>query len=201
MNAAAFVLGLGMGLRHAADSDHVAAILNLVDQRGSSVPQALRVAALWGLGHSVTLTGLGAVLVITGLQPPPLAEQLAELMVGLSLILLGAVQLGARPEKPTLAGTGRPVFVGLLHGLAGSGGVTLLAVGSLSNGAGAIAFLLVFSAGTVLGMMGVTLALSLPLRRIGRSPPAVRTGVRLGAAWMGVALGLFMLARTLWPTA
>ncbi len=45
------LLGVGLGLRHATDADHVVVVSALV-QREPGIWRAARVAALWGLGHS-----------------------------------------------------------------------------------------------------------------------------------------------------
>src|ERR1700730_7214074 len=50
--------GFLLGVRHACDADHVVAVTSILD-RTRGLGAALRVGALWGLGHTVTLIGVG----------------------------------------------------------------------------------------------------------------------------------------------
>ena len=56
----------------------------------------------------------------------------------------------------------RPLVVGIVHGLAGSAAVALLVLGTIRDPHWAIFYLLVFGAGTIVGMMLMTLAFSVP---------------------------------------
>jgi sulfite exporter TauE/SafE len=53
----------------------------------------------------------------------------------------------------------RPLIIGVIHGLAGSAAIALLVLGTISNVGWAVAYLLVFGIGTVLGMMLITLTI------------------------------------------
>ena len=82
-------LGLLLGLQHATEADHLAAVASLTT-RGSNLRAAARQGAAWGLGHSLTLLlAGGSVLLIDG----SIGEQVSILLesaVGVMLILLGA---------------------------------------------------------------------------------------------------------------
>ncbi len=82
------VLGLLLGLQHAMEADHVAAVASLTT-RGNSLRDAALQGTAWGLGHSLTLLLVGgSVLLVDGI----IGEQLSLLLesaVGLMLILLG----------------------------------------------------------------------------------------------------------------
>ncbi len=54
----------------------------------------------------------------------------------------------------------RPLLIGIVHGLAGSAAVALLVLTTLQNARWATAYLLVFGAGTIAGMMVITIALA-----------------------------------------
>lgn len=83
------ILGLLLGLQHAVEADHLAAVASLTT-RGSTLRDAARQGTAWGLGHGLTLLLLGGtVLLIDGI----IGEQMSlllESVVGLMLILLGA---------------------------------------------------------------------------------------------------------------
>jgi high-affinity nickel-transport protein len=57
----------------------------------------------------------------------------------------------------------RPLFIGIVHGLAGSAAVALLVLGAINDAPLALAYLLVFGAGTIAGMVLITTALAVPL--------------------------------------
>jgi high-affinity nickel-transport protein len=58
----------------------------------------------------------------------------------------------------------RSIAVGIIHGLAGSAAVALLVLSTIKNPYWAATYLLVFGAGTILGMMGVTVVMTVPFR-------------------------------------
>ena len=57
----------------------------------------------------------------------------------------------------------RPVFIGLVHGLAGSAAIALLVLSTITNPQIAVVYLLIFGLGTILGMMLITTLLGLPI--------------------------------------
>jgi ABC-type nickel/cobalt efflux system permease component RcnA len=57
----------------------------------------------------------------------------------------------------------RPLIIGLVHGLAGSAAVALLVLTTIHNPVWATVYLLIFGAGTMIGMMLMTTAIALPL--------------------------------------
>jgi nickel/cobalt transporter (NicO) family protein len=157
-------LALALGMRHALEIDHVAAVGTLIDQapRPLAVTQ---VAARWALGHAVTLLGAGLILVLTGVRLPSRFEFGAELAVAGLLVALGLLRL--LPRRAVQGGLARGAFaVGLLHGLAGSGPLVLLAVSTLGSGSHALLYLGLVSLGTLLGMLGVAGVFSLPLAHV-----------------------------------
>ncbi len=82
------IIGLMIGMRHALEADHLAAMASLTSRR-QSLADAVQLGGLWGLGHTITLLFFGlAVIVMDVGIPPHLADGL-EMGVGLMLILLG----------------------------------------------------------------------------------------------------------------
>jgi hypothetical protein len=82
------VLGFFIGMRHALEADHVAAISSLAT-RSASRGECIRQGVFWGLGHTFTLFLVGsAVLLLDRALPEKLASGL-ELAVGVMLVLLG----------------------------------------------------------------------------------------------------------------
>ena len=186
-------LGLLLGLKHAVEADHLSTVATLAS-RSSSTRQTVGVATAWGLGHASSLVALGTLLVALGATLPPPVARAFELLVGLILIALGVgVLMRLREKRIHLhvhehGGTrhlhahahelpdavrhdhlhGSPLWrrsllIGGVHGLAGSAAVTVLALPAGSFGL-ALAYLLVFGGGTVLGMVALTLVVSLPMK-------------------------------------
>ena len=85
----------------------------------------------------------------------------------------------------------RPLAVGTVHGLAGSVAVALLVLASITAPAWAVAYLLVFGLGTILGMMVMTIFISLPFTYTG-SFRRLNSGLRLTSGLVSVAFGLFL---------
>jgi len=192
LDLSALVLGLGLGLRHATDADHVAVVSAML-QREPGVLRAMRVAALWGLGHTVSFLALGLLIVLAGFRVPESFERAVELLVAAMLVGLGVWHLargsGANVPKRAISAT-RPMAVGLVHGLAGSAGVALLAGATIRSPLWATLYLALFGVGTVLGMALLTAALSWPIGWTARQQRPWSAWIfRLPGA-LSVALGL-----------
>lgn len=83
------LLGLFLGLRHALEADHVAAVASLSNNK-QSLRHSLKQGAAWGVGHTITLFLFGFIVIFMDtVMPEHLANKL-ELAVGVMLILLGA---------------------------------------------------------------------------------------------------------------
>lgn len=80
--------GLGLGLLHALDADHVMAV-SALSNRKPNLKQTLKFSANWAIGHGSVLIVLG--LLFFGLQVslPESIQKLAESSVGVLLIILG----------------------------------------------------------------------------------------------------------------
>lgn len=81
-------LGFLIGIRHALEADHIAAVSAIVaDSR--SVSQAVRQGTVWGIGHTATLFLLGTIVVVLGTELPRDFAGFLELAVAAMLVLLG----------------------------------------------------------------------------------------------------------------
>lgn len=88
MTFSLLLLGFMFGMRHAVDSDHLAAVASLAT-RSDSMRDTIRQGAAWGLGHTITLLLFGSLVLILDLVMPERMAQILELMVGLMLVVLG----------------------------------------------------------------------------------------------------------------
>jgi ABC-type nickel/cobalt efflux system permease component RcnA len=87
-----FGTALLLGLFHSIDVDHAVAASTVVSGR-PAWPMALRYGLQWGLGHSVAVLLAGVALLGFGVRISARFERIAELGVGILLIVLGALAL------------------------------------------------------------------------------------------------------------
>ena len=182
---ASAALGSLLGMQHAFEPDHLAAVATLMTGERSSA-KAAWLGAWWGLGHTLTLLAAGTALVVLRAEMPAPATEAFELGVVLLLVGFGARAIyqaacGAIPRrthshaKPatsrlvdidrwTLA---RPLLVGAVHGLAGSGALTALVVATLPSTATRLGYLALFGIGSTLGMVALSGLLGWQIARMG----------------------------------
>ncbi len=87
----------------------------------------------------------------------------------------------------------RPLVIGLVHGLAGSAAIALLVLSTIHNPLWAIVYLLIFGGGTMLGMMGMTVAMALPLVYAGDRMPQVSRYLGVASGLVSVCFGCFLV--------
>jgi len=85
-------IGFFLGMRHATDPDHVIAVSTIIS-REPSIGRAGWIGALWGLGHTLTILLVGAVIILFNVAIPTRMGLTMEFAVGLMLILLGILNL------------------------------------------------------------------------------------------------------------
>jgi hypothetical protein len=220
---AAFI-GLGFGLKHALEADHIAAVCALVTRDGG-VLRAAKSGAIWGTGHGAVIVIAGGALVATGASVPgPLAVAL-DAVVAVMLVVLGIAALrGARAghthgrvrvkgerSKPNLlhmhwhstgplsAPIGRPLLVGLIHGASGTAALTLLVASSFHVRSDALAFVVLFGAASVLGMAIAAALLAWPLQKAARHAPDFARMLRSAAGVASIATGFAVFVAAITP--
>ena len=89
-NSILLTLGLGfaLGLKHATEADHLAAVSTIVSER-RSLWESARVGALWGLGHTSSLFVAGLLVIVVGVTIPERVAGFLEFCVALMIITLG----------------------------------------------------------------------------------------------------------------
>jgi sulfite exporter TauE/SafE len=89
--------------------------------------------------------------------------------------------------------TVRPLAIGLVHGLAGSAAVALLVLSTIKSPLWATAYLLVFGFGTMVGMMLMTTAISLPLVYAGNRFLKLNGHLATISGLASMAFGIFLV--------
>lgn len=210
---AILALGFFLGMRHATDSDHVIAVTTIVS-RAKSARAALGVGALWGLGHSATILTVGGGIVLFGWVIPPHLGLSMEMSVAVMLIVLGAINLSGalthieqvahgHPHEPDesaschlhVRGPLRPLVIGVVHGLAGSAAVALLVLTTIKSAGMALVYLAIFGAGTMAGMMLLTLAMALPISAFSQRFKNAEQLMARVTGLVSIGFGLFLAYR------
>jgi hypothetical protein len=203
----ACLLGLANGVRHAMEPDHLAAVSTAVAEL-KSARASVRFAASWGVGHALMLVVVGGALMLLRTRMPPRVEEGFEIGVAVMLIVLGARAIRqasrvAHQHPHAVAGrfAVRPLAIGIVHGLAGSGALTALVVSKAPSIAAGLLFLGLYGAGATLGMAALAGAAGVPLARIARQDRWARRllvavgtlSLLMGIGW-GVAAAMRMSA-------
>lgn len=162
------LLGVLLGLRHALEPDHLAAVSVLITRRRGAVG-GMVLGAAWGIGHALALLAVGCALAAVGGRLPARWGTLFELLVAGMLLLLGMRAMLRRAHDaasaPRAATVGQPLMVGVMHGLAGSGPLTAAALATLPTTATRLSYIALFGLGSVVGMASLSGLVGLPLRR------------------------------------
>jgi hypothetical protein len=187
-----------LGLRHATDPDHLAAVSTLLVSAEHRGRAAARLGAAWGAGHAATLFAFGAPVVLFRAYLPETVQRGAETAIGLLIACL-AVRLLLRWRRNALHASNRTPLgafsVGLLHGIGGSAGVGILLVSTIDGRTLAIGALGILALCTAASMTLLTTGFGLTLARrsLARLAPA------LGIASLTFGLWYALGAQNLLP--
>lgn len=183
-----------VGMRHAFEPDHLLAMSTLVARHDRLRP-ALKDGLLWGLGHTTMLVVFGSLIIFsraTFLQSPYF-----EAVVGLMLIGLGISRLvdknSYRPLQLSKQRAGFAYTVGLVHGLAGSGALVLLVMSEIRQASWAIAYILVFGLGSMLGMLAAAGLMRVPFTSRMRLGRRLQAGAVVLSSVLSIGYGAWMV--------
>jgi ABC-type nickel/cobalt efflux system permease component RcnA len=182
----AFVLGI----KHAVEPDHVIAV-STVATHTKRLWNASLAGLFWGIGHTATLFVVGMVFILVKNGIPEKVAMSLEFLVGVMLVYLGITSLlpygqknihvhehehdgvahkhfhsheriGSHDHQHDGVSYWKSLIIGLVHGLAGSAALvlwTMSVVNSIWEGA---LYILVFGAGTIIGMLLTTTVIGFP---------------------------------------
>lgn len=216
-------LGFLLGLRHALDSDHLAAVSTVLAERPSLLASGA-VGFWWGVGHTLTLLLVGSVVLAWGIRIPDEFELLAESGVAILLIVLGAslalklyrerwhVHSHHHEGEPHIhfhshqrqenhrhqhwmVQSIRPLCIGMAHGLAGSAALMLMILATTKETSVGLLSILVFGVGSIIGMMVIGLTISVPVIYSRSISRRLFMAVQGMASVASVSLGMWMLVK------
>lgn len=191
------ILGLGflIGMQHALEADHIAAVSSIAARR-RNVGNIVRHGLTWGLGHTLTLFVFAGIAILLGRAIPEHISAPMEAAVGVMLVGLGAhvlwrlwrdrvhfhahrhgdvTHLHAHSHaESTIAHQRdthehehgfrwRTLLVGLMHGMAGSAALVVLAASQVANPATGLLYVLLFGVGSMLGMGALSAVIAVPI--------------------------------------
>ena len=186
------LLTIYAGFVHAFEADHLLAVSNIVSQR-NSMRMSMKDGIFWGLGHTSTIFFIGILMIVFKAEISEQYFRYFESLVGLMLVALAIyrmakffrakkiiihahshthdgeehkhlhVHIGEKNKhyhKHSLA-----YSVGLVHGLAGSGALILIAMSQMKSPLDGLFYLLIFGAGCVVGMLVAAGLFSIPFSK------------------------------------
>lgn len=214
------LIGFVLGLQHAVEADHLAAVSTIVSEKKNLWTASL-VGGMWGIGHTISLFAVGVAVIFLKLQISEAVEMKLEAIVGGMLVLLGinALRKLFSAEKIHVHTHGhgerehvhihshareqaevshhrfspRSIAIGMIHGLAGSAALMLLVVPTIASPALALLYILIFGIGSIGGMMAMSFLVGLPLHFTANKFEIVNKGIRLAAGVFSLGLGSFIV--------
>ena len=216
-------LGLLLGFRHAFEPDHLAAVSTLATRQGRLL-DACRLGLAWALGHTASVGVVVGAIILFGWHLPDRLWPAAAFLVALLLIGLGGsvilryargrwhlhahthadgphfhlhshAQGAEHSHSHPQADARRSLGFGLLHGLAGSAAILVLLVAAAPTRTAQLAYFVAFAAGTVIGMLLVSVSLASAVRLASRQGARWATVLHVGSALASVAVGLLVAVR------
>jgi high-affinity nickel permease len=222
------ILGLGflLGMQHALEADHIAAVSSIAARR-THVSDIVKHGLTWGLGHTVTLFVFAGIAILLGRAIPETVAKPIEGAVGIMLIGLGAHVLwrlwrdrvhfhrhghddgtvhfhahshaGESVPHARVAhvhGHGfrwRTLLVGLMHGMAGSAALLVLAATQASTPATGLFYVLLFGIGSMIGMGLLSLVIAVPLAFSARFLTVANRALQGAVGCVTIAIGIVTL--------
>jgi sulfite exporter TauE/SafE len=213
------VIGFILGLQHATEADHLAAVSTIVSEKKNLFTASL-VGGLWGVGHTISLFAVGLVVILLKFQISESLEAKLEACVGAMLVLLGVNALrklfqaskvhvhshehdghkhvhihthGKASEQSHHRLSPRSILIGMVHGLAGSAALMLLVVPTIKSESIALLYILIFGVGSIGGMMAMSFLIGLPFHFTTGRFDLLNRSIRLIAGVFSLGLGFSIM--------
>jgi len=198
MTIPALLFAAVVGFNHAFEADHVLAVGNLANKRPSFLA-AIKDGLFWGLGHTSMILVVGCIIIIGKLTLDIATFEYLEIVVGVTLVILGIYRLSniragkTAKAQPTSGGSKLAYSIGLIHGLAGSGAVVLIAMSEIESSSLSIIYMLLFGAGSILGMIIVAILFKIPMGSKNMISPKIQLGFLWLSGLLCIGYGVFMI--------
>ena len=214
------LIGFVLGLQHATEADHLAAISTIVSEKKNLFSASI-VGGLWGVGHTISLFTVGLLVIFLKLQISESVEAKLEAVVGAMLVILGLnafrklfaskkihvhvhehgghvhthfhTHAETKNEKSHHRISPRSILIGMVHGLAGSAALMLLVVPTIASPYVAMLYILIFGVGSIGGMMAMSFLIGLPFHFTADRFDFLNKGIRLCAGVFSLGLGAMIM--------
>lgn len=198
-----------LGFQHSFEPDHVAAVSVLATEKNGQPRHMLHLiwrSSQWALGHSLTLISFGVLVLILKSSLSLQVAGYVEFLIGPVMIALGVSAIlrnfksstHTHPHTHTHTHSGnilsRSFWIGMLHGLAGTGGACAIALALAARDAyTAVWILVVQSAAIIAAMTSYGCLFALSVNRFGtRWKPSVRA-INYVVGIFSIVIGLIVL--------
>lgn len=219
-SALLLVTGFVLGIRHAFDRDHVAAVTHFVSMEPDPIKSAW-FGCRWAMGHAASVLILGVLIVLFHLKFDPSFERYAELAVGFSLLILGVWRLGLlvqerRHEHRHIHGATKhthshshepgkghvhwfaPTLVGMVHGISGTAEVfVLVPITMMATAWQAYSYIGLFSVGCAASMSGYGYLAGRFYHRANQTGRRIYQALVILTSSSGIVLGIIWILRNL----
>jgi len=216
-------LGFLLGLQHALEADHIAAVSSIAARR-SEISDVVKHGLTWGLGHTLTLFVFAGAALLLGRVISDVLSQRLETAVGVMLVGLGlhvlwrlwrdrihfhrhahrdgTAHFHAHSHVGERAPHGRAVhdhshrfrwrtlLVGLIHGMAGSAALLVLAVAQAPTPAAGLVYILLFGVGSMIGMAALSTLIAVPIAISARGLTVANQMLQGGVGVVTTVIGL-----------
>jgi high-affinity nickel permease len=237
------ILGLGflLGMQHALEADHIAAVSSIAARR-TDVGDIVKHGLTWGLGHTLTLFVFAGAAILVGQAIPEHWSRPLETAVGIMLVGLGAhvlwrlwrdgvhfhrhshgdgtVHLHAHSHAKEAAEISRQtvphaharhehahvfhthgfrwrtLLVGLMHGMAGSAALLVLAVAQAKSPAIGLFYVALFGIGSMIGMGALSTVIAVPLAVSARWLTSANRGLQGAVGVVTILIGVMTIVET-----
>lgn len=227
-------LGFLIGMQHALEADHVAAVSSLA-ARKTNIRDIIMHGLTWGFGHTLTLFAFAGAAILLGYAIPEHIAGSLEAAVGVMLVGLGAhvlwrlwrdrahfhhhkhgdghqhIHLHSHANEMQLHRFNahehqhgfrwRSLVVGLMHGMAGSAALLVLAVSQVANPLHGVAYVLLFGVGSMLGMAALSSVIAVPLAVSARWLTWANRALQGTVGLVTIGIGMMTIYATMFASA
>ena len=215
------LLGFGflLGIRHAFDVDHIAAVSTIIHNH-KSIKKSTLVGLFWGFGHTISLLIAGLLILLFKISVPEKIALSLEFIVGIVLVLLGINVLFtmnknkvhfhrhkhgnkehihfhshklAKNHSHEHMHLSKSLITGIVHGLAGSAAITLLVLTAINSLLLSLIYILIFGIGSIIGMMLISSIISLPFILIPNKLKNSHKILSMGTSLVAISIGLTVI--------
>lgn len=192
-------IGFVLGIKHALEPDHIIGVSTLASESKKLWKSSL-IGVFWGIGHTGTLLVTGLLLIVLKISISDKWAMSLEFLVGIMLVYFGVAAILHKKQAHPGKGLGasekfqyrKPLFMGFIHGLAGSAAMILLTMSTVDSVWQGASYILVFGLGTVISMLLFNTVIGIPFV-MSKNKTSVNKPLIQFAGFLSAAFGLYYM--------